>query len=70
MRKSDRNGARFDALEALANAVIGLLISWSATVFVLGYTGAESAAITGMFFVLSFGRAWIIRRLFRALVGG
>lgn len=53
--------------EALCNAVIGLLVSWAATTFVLGYTASQSAAITGMFFVLSFTRSWAIREIFRRL---
>ena len=54
-----------DATEALCNAVIGFAVSWLATFLVLGYSPAGSLAITGMFFGLSFGRAWAIRALFR-----
>lgn len=54
-----------DALEALSNAIVGLVVSWAATLFVLGYTATQSAAITAMFFGLSFTRAWILRALFR-----
>ena len=57
----------FDAAEAFANAIVGLLISWAATHWVLGYDPASSAAITGMFFGLSFTRAFILRRIFRRL---
>ena len=56
---------RLDALEALTNAGIGLLVSWAATLWVLGYSPAQSAAITVMFFGLSFTRAWIVRAVFR-----
>ena len=56
-----------DAIEALTNASVGLLVSWSATHFVLGYSPAQSAAVTGMFFGLSFARAYIVRRIFRRL---
>ena len=59
-----------DAIEALANAVIGLVVSWSATWLVLGYSPASSAAVTAMFFGLSFTRAWIIRGIFRGLSNG
>ena len=55
------------ALEALINAGIGLVVSWAATFFVLGYSPTQSAAITGMFFGLSFTRAWVIREVFRRL---
>jgi hypothetical protein len=54
-----------DAAEALANAIIGLAVSWAATFFVLGYSAAGSAGVTAMFFVLSFARSWIIRAAFR-----
>ena len=56
-----------DALEALANAVIGLVISWAATFFILGYTASGSVAVTLMFFGLSFGRSGALRRVFRCL---
>lgn len=56
-----------DAMEAFANAAIGLLVSWLATIFVLGFSPAKSAAITAMFFGLSFARAYILRRVFRWL---
>ena len=46
------------AYEAAANALIGLVVSWCATFFVLGYSPAGSAAVTLMFFCLSFARAW------------
>ena len=59
-----------DALEALANAVIGLLISWAATWLVLGYDPAASIAVSAMFFWLSFARAWLIRAIFRGLANG
>lgn len=52
------------ALEALCNAVIGLVVSWAATFFVLGYSAAGSLGVTAMFFGLSFGRAYVIRRVF------
>lgn len=56
-----------DAWESLANALIGLLVSWAATWAVLGYSPAQSAAITGMFFALSFTRTFVLRRIFRSL---
>ena len=59
-----------DAAEALANALIGLLVSWAATWLVLGYPPAQAVAVTAMFFGLSFGRAWALRRLFRRLAHG
>lgn len=56
-----------DALEAMANAVIGLLISWAATWLVLGYSPAASMGVSAMFFWLSFSRAWLIRAIFRGI---
>ena len=56
---------KMDAIEAMTNAVIGLAVSWAATFFVLGYSPAQSAAITAMFFALSFSRSWLLRALFR-----
>jgi len=53
------------AAEALANATIGLLVSWVLTLTVLGYTPSQSAAITAMFFCASFARSWAIREAFR-----
>ena len=59
-----------DAIEALCNAGIGLVVSWTATWLVLGYSPASSAGVTAMFFGLSFTRAWIIRGIFRGLENG
>lgn len=56
-----------DAVEALANAAIGLIVSWLATWLVLGYSAASSMGITAMFFGLSFTRSWILRAIFRRL---
>lgn len=55
------------ALESLCNAAIGLLASWVATFFVLGYSATGSLAVTGMFFVLSFARSYALRLIFRRL---
>lgn len=52
------------AAEAFANATIGLLVSWAATFFVLGYSASGSAAVTAMFFGLSFARSYLLRLLF------
>ncbi len=54
-------------LEALVNAGIGLVVSWTLTLTVLGYSPVQSAAITGMFFCASFLRAWAIREAFRRI---
>ena len=55
------------AAESLANAIIGLCISWAATYFVLGYTASGSLGVTCMFFCLSFTRSYVLRRIFARL---
>ena len=56
---------KIDIIEAFANAAVGLILSWLASVLVLGYTAAESVGVTAMFFALSFSRSWVLRRFFR-----
>jgi len=56
-----------DSIEAFTNSAIGFVVSWAATALVLGYTATQSIAITAMFFVLSFTRGYIVRRIFRRL---
>lgn len=55
---------RSDSLEALANAVVGLMVSWAATFFVLGYSASGSILVTSLFFGLSFTRSYLLRRFF------
>ncbi len=52
------------AAEALANALVGLIVAWAATYFILGYSAAGSLGVTGMFFGLSFARSYAIRWAF------
>lgn len=59
-----------DTLEALANAGIGIVVSWAATFALLPLWGltpsaGQSAGITAMFFGLSFARARALRWAFR-----
>lgn len=54
------------ALEALCNATIGLVVSWSLTAFVLGYTPTQAVGVTLLFFAASFTRSWLIRKAFKA----
>ena len=61
---------RLSALEAICNAVIGLLVSWGVTYWGLPLLGltpsvSASAGITGFYFMVSFARAWMIREVFR-----
>lgn len=56
--------------EALTNAALGLCVSFVATWWLLPFWGlspsaGQSAGITGMFFGLSFLRAFAIREAFR-----
>lgn len=58
------------ALEALCNATVGLMVSWAVTFFLLPIWGltpsaGQSAAITAMYFGISFARAYLIREAFR-----
>lgn len=54
------------ALEAFVNAAIGLVVSWTLTLTVLGYSPVQSAGVVAMFFVASFLRNWAVRRAFKA----
>ena len=56
---------KMDTIEALCNATIGMIVSWAATFFVLGYSATGSVAVTALFFALSFTRSWAIRAAFR-----
>ena len=53
--------------EALANAFIGLIVSWLITWAVLGFTPAQSIGITLMFFATSTARSFAVREAFRRL---
>ena len=55
---------------AIANATIGLLVSWAATFWILGYTATGSIGVTLMFFGLSFTRSWVLRFVFRRYGNG
>jgi len=60
---------RLAYLEAFSNATIGLLVSWAATYWFFPLWGFQpnpvvAAEITLTFFVLSFARSYILRRLF------
>ena len=59
-----------DAAEAVANAVLGLLVSWAFTFGALPLWGlhpspVDAAGITSAFALVSFARAYVLRRLFR-----
>ena len=56
-----------DLTEVLANAVVGLAVSWAATWAVLGFSPVQSVGVTAMFFALSTARQFVLRRLFRRL---
>ena len=56
-----------DLAEVLANAIVGLAVSWAATWAVLGFSPTKSVGVTAMFFALSTARQFVLRRLFRRL---
>ncbi len=63
-------GIRISAVEALANAALGLMVSWVITYTALPWWGltpsaAQAGAITAMYFVVSFARAFLVREFFR-----
>ena len=68
LRERDKR-RRHDATEALCNAAFGVVVSWAASWFVLGYSAAGSLAVTGMFFGLSFIRSFVLRAIFRRIHG-
>lgn len=65
MRRGAAGEFAVSALEAFCNAAVGLIVSWAATFFVLGYSASGSAAVTAMFFGLSFTRSYALRLIFR-----
>ena len=56
-----------DAIEALSNAAIGLVVSWLLTWLWLGFSPVGSITITAVFFCVSTVRSYVLRRLFRSL---
>ena len=54
-----------DLAEVLANAIVGLAVSWAATWAVLGFSPVQSVGVTVLFFALSTARQFVLRRLFR-----
>mgnify|MGYP005864200969 CR=1 FL=1 len=63
---------RLDAMEAVANAVAGLVISAAAVQIVWPMFGwqasaEQSAAVAALFFALSTARSYVLRRIFRRI---
>ena len=61
-----------DAIEAVANAVIGLTVSALVVWLVFPLMGwpvspGKSAGVSVLFFALSVARSYVLRRAFRAL---
>mgnify|MGYP000852434691 FL=1 len=52
------------ALEAFCNAAIGLVVSWTLTLTVLGYSPTQAVWVTLLFFTASFVRSYLLRRFF------
>ena len=59
--------SRLAIVESALNAGIGLIVSWGATVWVLGYSPSSAAWVTAMFFCLSFARSYALRLIFRRM---
>lgn len=56
-------------LESITNATLGLVISWLFTYYGLPLFGIspdsiQATWITGVYFILSLGRGYIVRRIF------
>lgn len=61
-----------DSLEAFANATLGVAVSIAAVnvfwpLFGWPVTASQSVQVTALFWGLSFGRAWVLRKIFRRL---
>jgi hypothetical protein len=59
-------------IEAKTNAGLGLLISWvfsywGLPLFGLTPSATQAAGITACYFVLSFSRSYVLRRMFNSL---
>jgi uncharacterized protein YacL len=64
-----KQSKRHSALESITNVVVGLLISIIAQMIIypilnISVTFNQNLIITFVFFVLSFARGYIIRRIF------
>lgn len=54
-----------DAIEAITNSTLGLIVSVLLTWLWLGFTPVQSVAITAVFFIASTARSYGVRRFFR-----
>jgi high-affinity Fe2+/Pb2+ permease len=67
-----KQSKRHSLLESITNVIIGLIISILAQIVLywlmdIPVTFGQNLVITGVFFVLSFVRGYIIRRIFNKL---
>jgi len=67
-----KQSKRTTHIEALTNQVIGIMIGWSIVYFIFpllsNLTSAELAtASSAMFFIASYARIYIIRRIFEEM---
>jgi ABC-type antimicrobial peptide transport system permease subunit len=65
----NRQSKKFSLIEAITNALVGLLVSWLFTFFILPLFGLAMTYqiaiwITASFFLLSTIRAYLLRRFF------
>lgn len=56
-------------IEAKTSAIVGLAVSWLFTMYGLPLFGlaptlSDATAITGVYFILSVGRSYAVRRMF------
>ncbi len=64
---------RLSLLESICNQILGILISLAVWVFViipiwdLEFTMYDNLAVTAIFFITSFTRSYVLRRLFNKL---
>jgi len=64
-----RQSRRMSAVEGMANAAVGLVVSWLFTMYGLPLFGLvpspeKATGITACYFALSWGRSYALRRLF------
>jgi len=56
-----------DATETLISMVVGLLINYFLTLYMFGVSITYAAGACSIFFITSYLRSYVIRRLFRRL---
>lgn len=67
-----KQSKKYSALEAIANIVAGLILSFLIQLWIYPFLGIavslhQNVFITIVFFIVSFIRSYIIRRIFNAI---